>query len=107
MPIQLTFNGNFYNLADFLYRLRNLVAVGDTGELSASGRLFAVDTLDFAEAADGFPQITATLVVDAFVYGTGVPATATPPTTTATTPGATTAPTTTTTADGIAAVASP
>jgi hypothetical protein len=85
MPIQLAFNGNFYNLADFLYRLRNLVAVGPTGDLAASGRLFAIDTLDFSEAADGFPEITATLVVDAFVYGTGVPATATPATTTATT----------------------
>ena len=104
MPIQLTFNGNFYNLADFLYRLRNLVIVGDNGELAASGRLFAIDTFDFSEAADGFPEIRANIVVDAFVYGTGAPATATPPVATATTPGATTT-TTTTTAEGTAAVA--
>jgi Tfp pilus assembly protein PilO len=86
MPIQLTFQGNFYNLADFLFRLRNLVAV-QHGQLSATGRLFAVDTLDFAQSQEGFPQIAATLVVDAFVYGTATPATATPTTTTATTTG--------------------
>ena len=89
VPIQLTFKGNFYNLSDFLYRLRNLVHVDD-GRLAATGRLFAIDTLDFAESQEGFPRIAATLVVDAFVYGTGVPATATPATTTtATTPAAT------------------
>jgi Tfp pilus assembly protein PilO len=84
VPIQLTFKGNFYNLSDFLYRLRTLVQV-DEGQLAATGRLFAIDTLDFSESQEGFPQIAASLVVDAFVYGTGVPATATPTTTTTTT----------------------
>ena len=77
VPINLTFKGNFYNLSDFLYRLRTLVVVNE-GRLAATGRLFAIDTLDFAESQEGFPRIAATLVVDAFVYGTGVPATATP-----------------------------
>ncbi len=93
MPIQLNFSGNFYDLSDFLYRLRNLVGVQD-GRLAASGRLFAVDTLDFTESTEGFPQIEAVLVVDAFVYGTGTAATATP-TTTSTTGTDTTATTTT------------
>jgi Tfp pilus assembly protein PilO len=92
MPIQLTFEGNFYNLADFLFRLRNLVSV-QHGQLSATGRLFAIDTLSFSQAQDGFPQIAATLVVDAFVYGTQTTATATPTTTTATTGTTTGAPT--------------
>ncbi len=80
VPIQLAFKGNFYNLSDFLYRLRSLVHVSD-GRLGATGRLFAIDTLDFSESQEGFPRIAATLVVDAFVYGTGAPATATPTTT--------------------------
>ena len=80
VPIQLTFKGTFYNLSDFLYRLRTLVHV-DEGRLAATGRLFAIDTLDFSESQEGFPRIAATLVVDAFVYGTGTPATATPTTT--------------------------
>lgn len=89
IPITLTFDGTFYNLADFLYRLRNLVDVED-GRLAATGRLFAIDTLDFSESESGFPAIRATLVVDAFVYGTGAPATATPTTTTTTDTTATT-----------------
>ena len=85
MPIQLNFQGNFYNLADFLFRLRNLVAV-QHGQLSATGRLFAIDTLSFSQSQEGFPQIAATLVVDAFVYGTQTTATVTPTTTSSTPP---------------------
>jgi type IV pilus assembly protein PilOP len=84
VPIHLTFQGNFYNLVDFLFRLRNLVDV-EHGQLNATGRLFAIDTLSFEEAQGGFPQISATLTVDAFVYGTLTPATATPTTTTTST----------------------
>jgi len=57
------------------------------GTLDATGRLFSVDTLTFNESTLKFPQIQATLVIDAFVYGTGVPPVAAPttPTTTTTT----------------------
>lgn len=86
LPISVTFNGNFYNLADFLYRLRSLVTV-HAGRLDATGRLFSVDTLAFNEGQAKFPQIQATLVIDAFVYAAApasVPA-ATPPAATTTT----------------------
>ena len=92
LPIAVTFNGNFYNLADFLYRLRSLVSVYG-GRLDATGRLFSVDTLTFNESPLKFPQIQASLVIDAFVYGTGVPSPApipTTPDTTATTSTSTT-----------------
>jgi type IV pilus assembly protein PilO len=95
IPISVTFNGNFYNLADFLYLLRSLVSV-QAGRLDATGRLFSVDTLSFNESPLKFPQIQASLVVDAFVYGTGTPAPAVAPPT-ATTPSTTTPPTTTAT----------
>jgi type IV pilus assembly protein PilO len=84
LPIAVTFNGNFYNLADFLYRLRSLVSVHG-GRLDATGRLFSVDTLTFNESPLNFPQIQASLVIDAFVYGTGVPSPAPIPTTTTST----------------------
>jgi len=87
VPIQLTFTGNYYGLVDFLMRLRNLVDV-QNGELAASGRLFAVDTISFGAAATGFPQITANLLVDAYVYGTATPAST--PGDATTTPAATT-----------------
>jgi Tfp pilus assembly protein PilO len=65
IPISLTFEGNYYDLTDFLFRMRNLVSV-DEGKLSASGRFFTLDTLDLHEA--DLPQIEALLVVSAYVY---------------------------------------
>ena len=81
IPITVEFQGNFYELSDFLYRLRNLVDVRHGG-LDASGRLFAVDSIDFAEAPPppGFPQIRAHILLDAFVYGTGAVPTVPAPT---------------------------
>jgi hypothetical protein len=99
LPISVTFQGNFYDLSDFLYRLRSLVTV-HAGRLDATGRLFSVDTLTFNESTLKFPQIQATLVIDAFVYGTGVPATIPIPTTPTTTTTTTTTSTTTATATG-------
>jgi hypothetical protein len=116
IPIQVVFDGNYYALSDFLYRLRNLVDV-HRGVLDATGRLFAIDTIAFDEGQLRFPQIRATMTIDAFVYGTSSPATtaaplpatttgtsttttgtSTTPTGTTTTPGSTTPTTTTTTA---------
>jgi type IV pilus assembly protein PilO len=94
LPITVTFNGNFYNLSDFLYRLRSLVSV-HAGRLDATGRLFAVDTLTFNESPLRFPQIQATLVIDAFVYGAGAPVPTAIPTPTETTTSTTTTTTTT------------
>jgi type IV pilus assembly protein PilO len=98
LPITVTFQGNFYNLADFLYRLRSLVTVHG-GRLDATGRLFAVDTLAFNESELKFPQIQATLVIDAFVYASApvpVPAAEPPAGTTATSATTTTTAATTT-----------
>ncbi|TMK69096.1 MAG: hypothetical protein E6G50_13355 [Actinobacteria bacterium] len=105
LPISVTFNGTFYDLADLLYRLRSLVDV-HAGQLDATGRLFTVDSLSFGESPLKFPRIQATLVIDAFVYGSGAsapapstptPAATTSTDTTATSTAATTTSTTTTT----------
>jgi hypothetical protein len=96
IPISLSFNGNYYALTDFLFRLRNLVSVRG-GALGATGRLFSVDTLAFGAGPTGFPSITATLVVDAYVYGTVVAGSVPTPTPTTTATTDTTATTTTTT----------
>ncbi len=70
-PIDLVFDGNFYELSDFLFRLRSLVRVRG-GQLEATGRLFTVSSLNFVESERKFPRIKATLSVHAYVYGTGV-----------------------------------
>jgi len=89
VPISLDFTGNFYDLNDFLFRLRNLVTVRG-GQLGATGRLFAVQSVDFSEGAGGFPNIKATLHVNAYVYGTGAPAPTVAPPAPPAPPGATT-----------------
>jgi type IV pilus assembly protein PilO len=109
LPITVTFQGNFYNLADFLYRLRSLVTVHG-GRLDATGRLFAVDTLAFNESELKFPQIQATLVIDAFVYATApvpVPAAEPPAGTTTTSATTTTTATTTTPSSSASATGAP
>ena len=102
-PITLEFDGNYYELADFLFRLRSLVRVHE-GRLDAQGRLFVVDTISFSESTHSFPRIKASLQVHAFTFGDatasttapaaappatpppGTPPTGTPPTGTTTTP---------------------
>ena len=68
----------FYALSDLLFRLRTLVSVR-RGELHATGRLFAVQSVAFTESAQGFPNLSASLTVNAYVYGTDAPASDVPP----------------------------
>jgi hypothetical protein len=100
VPITLEFNGNYYQLSDFLFRLRSLVRVR-SGRLDAQGRLYLVDSISFSESTHSFPRIKASLLVHAFVYGnTAVPAASVhaPTSTTGATTTGTTATTTTTSA---------
>ena len=88
VPIDVAFDGSFYALSDFLFRLRTLVTVR-RGELHATGRLFSVASVDFAEADGGFPLLAASLKLNAYVYGvnaapSSVPPAATPPAATTT-----------------------
>jgi type IV pilus assembly protein PilO len=112
LPVSLVFDGNYFELSDFLYRIRSLVRVRG-GRLASSGRLFIVDAISFSESEKAFPRIQASLVVNAYVYGAvPVPGAVTPPaaapaTTTAststlgeTTPAATTPPAGATAAPG-------
>jgi hypothetical protein len=96
VPLSVEFDGNFYELSDFLFRLRNLVRV-HAGRLDAQGRLFVVDSISFGESTNSFPQIKASLTVHAFVYGDlsmpAPPAAETAPATTDTTSTTTTPPT--------------
>jgi Pilus assembly protein, PilO len=77
VPIDVTFDGSFYALSDFLFRLRTLVSVR-RGELHAAGRLFSVEAVDFSEAEAGFPMLAAVLKLQAYVYGTDPSATPAP-----------------------------
>jgi Tfp pilus assembly protein PilO len=91
-PISVKFSGNFYDLLAFLQRMRNLVRV-ENGKLFTAGRLFDVTNVQFAEGTAGWPQIGATLTINAFVPQPAAPLTTTPGatgTTSTTTTGTTT-----------------
>jgi len=95
MPYDLNFRGDFFNIADFLAGLDNLVKV-ESGGPGVDGRLITVD--GFALTADpdkGFPHLNADLKVTTYVapadQGLTAGATATAPA------GATPAPAETTT----------
>ncbi len=77
VPIDVTLDGSFYALSDFLFRLRTLVTVR-RGELHAAGRLFGVDSVDFTEGEEGFPRLAANLRLKAYVYGTDTSGTVVP-----------------------------
>jgi hypothetical protein len=84
VSVDLSFEGRFYDLSDFLYRLRNLVGVHH-GVLDATGRLFTVDKISFSQGETSFPQVKAALTVSAYVFGDGT----TPPVPSGVIPGGT------------------
>jgi Tfp pilus assembly protein PilO len=111
-PISLTFSGNFYSLADFLFRVRNLVRVHDQ-KLATTGRMLAVSGVTFSEGDQKFPQIKAVLTVDSFVLSsapavgaTGTAATAASTSSSSTT-STSTSTTTATTSESASASAAP
>jgi Tfp pilus assembly protein PilO len=112
MPVTLAFDGNYFELADFLYRLRTLVRVR-SGRLAATGRLFVVDSINFSESDLSFPRIQASVVVNAYVFGDAPPpgtapgTPATPPPAPAAQTGTTTTATTTETAPAQSSPAPP
>ena len=66
LPIELVFHGSFYELSDFLFRVRNLVAERD-GKLDVGGRLYSVDNVDFSQGETG-TTLSAKLSAKAFVF---------------------------------------
>ena len=56
MPLDFTFKGSFFDLADFLHKLKRFVRVAN-GRLEVRGRLMTVD--GFTLEATDFPAITA------------------------------------------------
>lgn len=81
VPIQVMLHGRYPQFTRFLGALKQLVVVRD-GRVKARGRLFGVDSIQFAAGADGFPQLAATLQLQAYTYS---PAAATPPSSSPTT----------------------
>ncbi len=90
VPITLSVSGHYFRIAKFMHLLRGRAEVKN-GDVHGSGRLYAIDNISFSSDKGGL--ITATLILDAFVYAppapaasaTGDPSTSTTTTTTTTT----------------------
>jgi Tfp pilus assembly protein PilO len=72
-PVSVVLQGRFGDVSSFLGDIRKLVGV-KRHKLAATGRLFAVDSVEFARPDNKktFPNVKATLTVDAFVFAGGV-----------------------------------
>jgi Tfp pilus assembly protein PilO len=68
VPVGVTVGGGYFRIARFLQRTRTLVRLrGD--RLHATGRLLTIQNVELAESAtDGFPQLDATITLNAYVY---------------------------------------
>lgn len=98
LPVTLTLTGTYSSITSFLQRLRTLVSVRH-GALLASGRLFSVTQIAITPANTGH-RLTATMTVNAYVFGTvsGATPLALPASTSTSTTGTGTTSTTSTTA---------
>jgi len=87
-PLSVIIQGRFADVSGFLGDLRQLVRV-KKHELAATGRLFAVDSVNFTapDNKKAFPNVKATVTVDAFMFAGGV-VPATPGASPSTTPAA-------------------
>jgi hypothetical protein len=73
-PFVITLEGRFGSVSAFLGDVRRLVQVRKK-RLDVRGRLFSVDSVSLGEPdeRDGFPNVKATVTIDAFVYGGAPP----------------------------------
>jgi hypothetical protein len=96
VPLELEFQGNFFNLADFFHRVKRFVALTNSNVL-VSGRLVTVEGIRWSSDEQIFPRIRAE--IDATIYlspkSQGATAGATPTGPSTTTPASGTTPTTT------------
>lgn len=59
-PIELSFEGNFFHLADFFHRVKRFVHVANE-RISIGGRLLSVESLTFRTEPEIFPKLKAEL----------------------------------------------
>lgn len=81
MPYHLTFDGNFFQIADFIGRIERQVQTGKKG-LVVDGRLITIDGFSMAGSGPGEPKLTAEFSTNTFLTppsqgGEGSPALAT------------------------------
>jgi type IV pilus assembly protein PilO len=79
VPLELAFEGNFFNLTDFFHRIKRFVTLAN-GNVLVSGRLLTVESVKWASDEAIFPHIRAELTATVYLTpkSQGVTAGATP-----------------------------
>jgi hypothetical protein len=108
VPLELTFEGNFFNLADFFHDVKRFVSITNSNVL-VSGRLLTVETVKWASDEAIFPHIRAEITATVYLSpkAQGVTAGATPQGPATGTPASGTTPAESTPAPAPAATATP
>ncbi len=66
VPLDLEFEGNFFNLANFFHKLKRMVYVKGNN-VAVSGRLLTVDSIKYSSDPDLFPKIKAEIKATVFL----------------------------------------
>ena len=75
VALTVVVNGKYFQIRDFLRKLRTQVRVGHAGSVRATGRLFDVTSVSITPATTTAPdQLSASLNVTAAVLGSAAPA---------------------------------
>jgi len=70
MPYSLSFDGNFFELADFIKGLDSAVKTGGE-KVTVDGRLITINSFSLAAGESGFPSLTASFSVTAYLTPPG------------------------------------
>jgi Tfp pilus assembly protein PilO len=81
--LSVTVDGKYFQIANFLNKLRTQVRVGSGGRVVSSGRLFDVQSVNIAQG-NATGQLAATITVNASVYDAAAPVAPTTASTSAT-----------------------
>ena len=75
VPLSVTVDGTYFQIRNFLNKLRKQVQVGKNGRIVATGRLYDVQSLNIATGGAA-GQLAATVIVNASTFSPTTPATA-------------------------------
>ncbi len=75
VALTVSVEGRYFQIRDFLHRLRTQVKVKNGGKVTASGRLFDITGVNIQQPTAGSSTLTATLNANAYIFGTAAPAT--------------------------------
>jgi Tfp pilus assembly protein PilO len=68
MPYEVTFDGNFFDVADFIAGLDSLVKTDDDGQVAVDGRLLTIDTFILEpDQEKGFPDLEASFSLTSYL----------------------------------------